>query len=39
MQDKIKNTIFDKEVRIMLNRIKRMIMYYNIIKEKRRAEG
>ena len=32
MQDK---TIYDKEARTMLSRIKRMIMYYNIIKGKK----
>ena len=30
MQDK---TIYDKEARSMLSRIKRMIIHYNIIKE------
>jgi len=31
MQDK---TIYDKEARTIISRIKRMIMYYNIIKGK-----
>ena len=34
MQDKVKDIVFDKEARVMLNKIRRIIKHYNIIKEK-----
>ena len=35
MKDKI---IYDREARIMLNRIKRIITHYDIIKKNKRAD-
>ena len=37
MQDKVKDIIFDKEARTILNKIKRIIKHYNIIKQNKKG--